>query len=559
RCKMKKSSVAACIKALILKKPLQGIFLLLVLLLGVLASLAPPQIMRLIIDDYLLKNNGARLFIPALIYLSVVVLSGVLDFLKGLLLTVLGQNTIFGVRRAMMQKLRRLPSSFFTENAPGGISSRLTTDVDNMSVLFSDGLVSMAADCLKLLGIVVSIWMFSFSLGIISLLLIPLVFAVTRFFRKRMLAAQTKNLEQLGCVNAHIADSVKNISMLKLFSKESYMEEKYCKELSRNYETNGRVILYDACYAPIIRLIRALVIALVVLLSAEQIGAIGISVGMVAATIELISSLLDPIEALGMEIQNIQKGLSGVKRIDEFLGLSEEQKDDTITSSAVIEGCKNGAVVFENLSFSYNSEVQVLKNLNAEIARGEGVAFTGRTGVGKTTLFSLVMGLLSPSDGRVLIGGFDADKIPNREKRAIFGYVEQSFRFVPGSIAAQISLGDPEISRERIEEVCSEVGLSESIEALPNGYDTDAEGGAAFSFGQCQLLSIARATAARPPILLLDEMTAGLDALTEEHVMKALQNATKNRTVLSISHRSSAINSSDRVIFIENGEIVDRA
>ncbi|MEG2382258.1 MAG: ABC transporter ATP-binding protein [Oscillospiraceae bacterium] len=553
---MAEKSVMSCVKAIIRKNIVLTVSLCLVALLSVAASLAPPQIMRIIIDKYLMNKDTAKLYIPAAIYLGTVVSIGVLDFLKGYFLTRFGQRTVRELRLAMMKKLTLLPSSYFTANAPGTVSSRITADVDNVNGLFSEGLVSMAVDSLKLFGIIVSIWIFSVPLALISLCLIPIVFAITRFFKNRMLAAQTKNLEQLGRVNGHIAESVKNITMIKLFSKERYMEKKYCRELKENYKTKGRVIIYDSAYAPIIQLIRAVVISIVVLLSAEQIGVLGISVGMMAATIDLISNLLVPVEALGMEIQSIQTGLSGIRRIDEFFALDEEEKDESICADAVIRGFQAGAVRFENLNFSYEAEILVLKNMSFSVANGENVTISGRTGVGKSTLFGLVMGLLKPTEGRVLIGGFDACKIPNGEKRKIFGYVEQSFRFVPGNVADQISLGDPQISRERIIGVCTELGLSESIEALPNGYDTIVAGSGTFSWGQCQLLSIARAVAAKPPILLLDEITANLDSATEEKIMSAIQSVSRGRTVLSISHRTSAMQDSDRIIHIENGEIV---
>lgn len=553
---MKSKSVLSCVSSVIRKNRWLTLALALTAVLGVFASLVPPQIMKVIIDKYLSNKQTAGLITPAVIYMCVIILIGVLDFLKGWLLTFFGQRTIHLIRFEMMKKLGTLPYPFFTENSAGSISSRITTDVENVDVLFSDGLVSMAVDSLKLIGIIISIWIFSFRLAIVALCLIPIVFLITRFFRKRMLNAETENLKQLGKVNGHIAESVKNVIMIKLFSKERYMEEKYCRALEENYKTKGKVIIYDSCYAPIIQLIRALVISIVVILSAEQIGVMGVSVGMVAATIDLVSALLAPVEALGMEIQNIQKGLSGMKRIDGFLSLVEDEKDESISAEAVIESCKSSAVFFENLSFSYDKAVPVLKNMNLLIPFGESVTIAGRTGVGKSTLFGLVMGLLRPTDGRVLIGAYDAHKIPDEIKRRIFGYVEQNFRFIPGSVAQQISLGEPSITPERILKVCESVGLSGSIEALPQGYDTIVTGGGTFSWGQCQLLSIARAVAADPKILLLDEITANLDSATEERIMSALKNVSQGRTVISISHRESAMRNCDSLVYVEDGKII---
>ncbi len=553
---MKNKTVLGVVRNVIRQNRVRAAFLVFVALASVLLALAPPQIMRVIIDRYLTPGATAGLMKPALLYVAVVILVGAADFFRGWLLTFFGQRTIHEVRGEMMAKLGRLPARFFTENTPGQIASRVTTDVSNIDVLFSDGIVSMAVDSLKIIGVIVSIWLFSARLGLVALALVPVVFFITRFFKRRMYAAQVKNLEQLGRVNSHIAESVANFLMVKLFCKERYMEDKYCRELEANYETNGRVILYDSCYAPIIQCIRAVVIAVVVILSAGQLSVLGVSVGAVAATIDLMSQLLAPVEALGMEIQDIQKGLSGMGRIDEFLALGEDEKDGSITAEKVLGNLQNGAVSFENMSFSYDGEVTVLKNLNAVVAGNESVTITGRTGVGKTTLFSLVMGLLRPTAGRVPVVGFDAGSIPDSEKRRVFGYVEQSFRFVPGTVAEQIRLGDPDISRERVVEVCKKVGLDDTIRALPEGYDTELTGAGGFSWGQCQLLSIARAVAADPKILLLDEITANLDAATETHVMEALQSVSSGRTILAISHRDSAVRAAGRIIHIENGMIV---
>ena len=552
---MKTESVKSCVLSVIKQNRGLTVALFSAAILTVLLSLAPPQIMRIIIDKYLMRKETSGLIMPALIYLCVIILIGVVDFFKGWLLTYFGQRSMHEIRYSMMKKTGSLPSLFFSKNTPGSVSSRIMSDVGNIDVLFSDGLISMAVDSMKLVGIIISIWIFSFRLAVVALCLIPIVFFITRFFRKRMFEAQTKNLEQLGKVNGHIAESIKNITMIKLFAKERYMEEKYCRELEENYRTNGKVIIYDSCYAPIIQLIRAIVISIVVILSSEQVGIMGISVGMVAATIDLISSLLAPVEALGMEIQNIQKGLSGVERIDRFLSLPEDEKDSSIKADDVISGSERCAVSFEGLSFAYETEIPVLRNISMRIQAKESVTIAGRTGVGKSTLFGLVMGLLKPTSGRVAIGGYDADKIPEREKRRIFGYVEQNFKFVPGTVADQISLGDPAISKERIVEVCKIVGLSETIEAMPNGYDTLVSKSSTFSWGQCQLLSIARAVAADPRILLLDEITSNLDSATEEKIMCALKNVSSGRTVIAISHRESTMLDCDRLIYIEDGEI----
>ncbi|MEG0689376.1 MAG: ABC transporter ATP-binding protein, partial [Hungatella sp.] len=412
-------------------------------------------------------------------------------------------------------------------------------------------------DCLKIVGIVISIALFSLQLGLLALLLIPLISVITRNFQRKLLIAHTQNLKQLGRVNNHISESMKNIFMIKAYSKEEYMEGLYEKRLQDNFTTIERVNFYDSCYAPIIQLIRAAVISAVVLLSFGQQSVLGISLGMVAASIDLIANLFAPVEALGMELQSIQKGISGAKRIDEFLGQSEaEEKDRQITAEAICAPESTAAFAFEGVSFSYaDAEKPVLSEITLTIEPGESVTFAGRTGVGKTTLFKLIMGLEKPTQGHITLGGVDVCKIPNDQKRRLLGYVEQNFSFVEGTVAQQISLDEEGITREQVEKALAFVGLLDSVNAMEAGLDTPIKSQDDFSQGQKQLLAIARAIVTNPPVLLLDEVTANLDSTTEENVVRILGEVGQKRTILSVSHRLTSLLHCDRVVMLEDGRI----
>ncbi|MEG2350254.1 MAG: ABC transporter ATP-binding protein, partial [Hungatella sp.] len=376
-------------------------------------------------------------------------------------------------------------------------------------------------------------------------------------FQRKLLIAHTQNLKQLGRVNHHISESMKNIFMIKAYSKEEYMEGLYEKRLQDNFTTIERVNFYDSCYAPIIQLIRAAVISAVVLLSFGQQSVLGISLGMVAASIDLIANLFAPVEALGMELQSIQKGISGAKRIDEFLGQSEaEEKDRQITAEAICAPESTAAFAFEGVSFSYaDAEKPVLSEITLTIEPGESVTFAGRTGVGKTTLFKLIMGLEKPTQGHITLGGVDVCKIPNDQKRRLLGYVEQNFSFVEGTVAQQISLDEEGITREQVEKALAFVGLLDSVNAMEAGLDTPIKSQDDFSQGQKQLLAIARAIVTNPPVLLLDEVTANLDSTTEESVVRILGEVGQKRTILSVSHRLTSLLHCDRIVMLEDGRI----
>ena len=282
--------------------------------------------------------------------------------------------------------------------------------------------------------------------------------------------------------------------------------------------------------------INAVVVGVVMLLSASGSPAVirlfGMSVGTAVAVINYISRIFAPIESLGMEIQTIQAAMAGVRRIDEFLAQPERE------IPAETDVAPRGDVEFSHVAFGYDAQ-EILSDFSFTVQAGQQATLAGRTGAGKSTVFRLLLGLYQPESGSITIGGVPVSQIPDSQKRRSIGCVEQHFSRVPGSVLDQITLGDPLVSREDAQKAARLAGLDEVIALLPQGYDTPCTEGL-FSQGQWQLLSIARAVAADPGVLLLDEITANLDARTEERVLEALHRASTGRTVLSISHRTGA-------------------
>lgn len=522
----------------------------------VFTSLIPPQILKHIIDYNIVPKNSERLLFLAVIYIAVLLFIAIFDFVKEVLLTVLGQKITKEIRIKMMEKLEKINARFFSSNGSGTVVSLFTNDVDAINSLFTSGIIGMIVDCFKIIGILISIWMFSAKLGVLTLILLPIIYGITRIFQKRMLKAHIENRILVGKVNNHISESLKNIQMIKSYSKENYMEKNYTKHLLDNYKTVEKVNFYDSVFSPIIQIIRATVIGLIVILSSKQLNYLGISLGMVAASIELISNLFTPIENLGVELQNIQKALSGIHRVDNFY---DENEDDSKKNELKIEDIINiggdDRLSFNDVTFQYEGGNDVLKNINLNLKSNEKVTFVGRTGVGKSTLFKLIMGILKPSKGSITINGIDVYQIPNSQKRKIFGYVDQDFHIIKGTVADQISLKDENITRRQIEDALYFVGMTDYIVTLENGIDTQITSHTLFSQGQKQLLAIARAIVTEPPILLLDEITANLDSITEEKIVSVLQKASEAHTILSISHRLSSIIASDIVVILEDGRV----
>lgn len=549
-----KSKVVSLIKSIFKENKYLTISLFLVIIGAIVFSLSTPQILKYIVDNYLTKKESDLLF-PALLYFSSILLTGVFNFLKEGIITIFGQKIIKKIKSEMMGKLEKIPLDYLSTNESGSIVSRFSNDVEAVGSLFTGGVVSMIVDSFKIIGIVMSIWLFSYKLMILLLFIIPVIYFLSKNFQKKMLKAQKLYRVLTAKVNNHIPESINNMEMIKSFAKEKYMEEKYLTYLSDSYDAMDKINFYDSIFSPMILILRSVAVSVVVILSSDYLSFLEISIGSVVASIELINNIFAPIENLGMELQNIQQSIAGIYRIDEFLNEKEESKKNiNITYDKIISN-NNLDIKFNNVSFHYEKGENILENISLIIKDKENITFVGRTGAGKTTLFKLILGLVEPNKGKITLGQVKVSEIPNKEKRKIFGYVEQQFSFIKGSVAEQISLKDENISRRDIENAMKFVGLDDYIITLEKGYDTFATEDL-FSQGQRQLLSIGRAIVTNPKIILLDEITAALDSETEEKIISVLKNASSERTVLSISHRLSSILTCDKIIKLENKRIL---
>ncbi len=594
-----------------LKKHIIMSFSTLIFITGaVVTSLIPPLILEKMVDELTIGSMPAVRSI--VLYMFFIALAGIMESGQNVVIIALGQKITHGVRSAMCKKLTRMKTEYFVDNEAGKTASYFVNDVDAVDSLFTNGIVSMFADACKVVSIIAIIFVKSVGLGIIIVILTPVLMIMTRQFQKRMLAAQIKNRIAIAKVNNHVPETIKNIRTIKNLALERYMEQKYDKYIEESYKATDKSNLYDSIYSPIIIFISSFVV--VILMVFSSFGGIfssffGITVGSAVAIISYVGKVFDPLESIGMEIQNIQSAIAGIERINEYMRSAEDEyrvnnnikKDihsdmhndersnnanSNIISSTTINpnssitndsnnldssittdsnnasssittdnnnhnsnsttdnnnldsrfaNNSNNIIEFRNVSFSYDGNNNVLNNYSLSIEKGERVVLSGRTGVGKSTIFRLIMGLYEPQKGQILIKGKEAHTISEDERRKIFGYVEQQFHPVTGSIKDQITLHDDSYTMEEIINAAKIAGIHDVIMLLKDGYDTLYEK-AELSQGQMQLLQVARAVVSDPEIMLLDEMTANLDSNTEKNILNALLNASKGRTVISISHR----------------------
>lgn len=530
---------------------------------AVVTALIPPLILARIVDT-ITGGNKAAVYILVL-YFAMLALTGFMESAREGLLTVFGQKITHALRSSLMEKFVSLTSDNLTRQEPGTLVSRFVGDVDTVENLFTSGIISMFVDACKIISILVVIWFENKGLTVVLLVMLPFLFGFTRHVQKNMLTAQIENRKAVGRASGHVPETLHNIRTIHCLAREKYMEERYDTYIGESYQAMERTNFYDAVYSPVILILNAIVVAVVILLSASGNQSVltffGMSAGTAVAVINYISQIFTPVESLGMEIQTIQSAVAGIHRINEFLALEEKSqvvaegnmevlKDEKFAEHAGDREnlsdfskksvSKSGVpfVEFKDVTFGYDEHV-VLEHLNFKVMDTDQVTLLGRTGAGKSTILKLLLGLYQPDQGEVLIHGMPAAAVRAEERRKLFGYVEQSFHMVPGTVRDQITLYDNRISDRQVKAVAELTGLKEAIERLENGYDTICTP-EIFSKGQWQLLSIARAAAAEPKMLLLDEITANLDAETEKSVLAALKRVAKDRTVISISHRTSA-------------------
>lgn len=565
---------------------------------AILLSLVPPMILARIIDGLTTQRMAGFAWIVA--YFGLLALTGLMESAREGLLIVFGQKMTHALRSSLMEKLIHLKANDLSRQEPGAVVSRFVGDVDTVENLFTSGIVSMFVDVCRIVSILVVIRFKNRGLSMILLILLPFLLVFTRYVQKNMLVSQLQNRKAVSRASGHVPETLHNIRTIQCLSKESYMERKYDEYIGDSYRAMERTNFYDAVYSPVVLILNAIVVACVMLLSASGsprvLTLFGMSAGTAVAVMNYISQIFTPVESLGMEIQTIQSAVAGIRRINEFLSMEELPEREELSEVEELSGTEelpereelsgteelpkreelsgteellkkeelpareelskkkqipegnrfpekrkeNGEafVEFRNVTFGYD-ERKILKQLSFQVKQGERVTLMGRTGAGKSTILKLLLGLYEPQEGEVRIQGIAASDISDGDKRRIFGYVEQTFHMVPGTVKDQITLFDSSITDQEVKEVASLTGLQETIEVLPDGYDTICTP-ELFSQGQWQLLSIARAAVASPRLLLLDEITANLDAETEKEVLQALKRVSGERTVISISHRTSA-------------------
>lgn len=524
-------------------------------------ELVPPFVLKQIVDNQLTPGISQGLWLLAFLYLASIAGAQAMGFLTSYLTALTAQGALSDLRVRLYRHLQTLPIRYYDQTPLGDIVSRCTADVDTVDTLFSSGVTGLITDMIRLVAVSVMMIALSPILALLSVLVAPPLVWITNAFRLRIRDAERQNRLAVGLLNTHLQETFGGVEVIRAFGREPVIVARFRRVLEKTLNAYTMSAKYSALYTPIMQILMAIAITLLLWggANASQYG-IQISLGTLTAFLLLFKRFFDPITSIGEEWQTVQSALSGAERIFQVLNLPGEV--ETLPNTHIRPKPVAGIEV-SDLSFGYFDDQPVLNHVNLSVASGEHVALVGRTGAGKSSILNLLSGLYTPWQGKIQIAGLDPCMIPETERRRFIGVVPQSVQLFSSSVLENLTLGDPDVPQEAVERAVRIAGAEGLIQGLPNGYNTPISNGAGegvqLSYGQRQMLSLARALIWDPAVLLFDEATSAIDSASEAAFRQALlaESSRHQRVILTVAHRLSTAREADRVIVLENGRIVE--
>lgn len=542
-----------------LLSPYKGkLFLILVLLIaGSVTSILGPYITSQVIDVYLPKSDVNGLLKMVLFFIFVSILDWIITSYRTYVITTLGNDFIYNLRKMLFNKLHSLSMRFFVSHQIGWLISRVLSDVDVVNTVLATGLVTAISDLITIVAIAAFMLYLDYQLALVSFVVIPILAIVTYYYGKRAREAFRKTRRKISELTSNVEQSLTGVRVIQAFNKERDQISKF-EQINKEYASSEiEAARITAGFMPAVNFIQTLGTMLVLFFGGLKVINGTSEIGIVFAFVQYITRFFFPVREITMLYNNFQVAAAGAERIFAIL----EAKPEVVDSEDAVDLPEQirGEISYENVSFAYEPGVYVLRNINLTIRPGEKVAIVGATGAGKSTLAALAVRLYDPTEGVVKLDGIDLRKIKQKSLRKKVILVPQEPFVFSGTVMDNLKYANPDASDEEVVRVCKEIGLHKVIEKFPNGYNTQiSEGGVDISSGQKQLITIARAILANPSVVILDEAMSNVDPNTEEVVHEALKRLTKNRTTIIIAHRLSTVKESDRIVVMANGQIVQQ-
>jgi ATP-binding cassette subfamily B multidrug efflux pump len=524
-------------------------------LVASLSGIVPPYLLKVAIDNYIIKGNLAGLTLITIILVAIYLTNWFSDYQRTYQISWLGQSMVNDIRINLFSHLQDLSFSFYDRSEAGRIISRVTNDTDTLSMMFTQGIVTVLSDILTLVGIVVVMLWLSVPLTLATLVVIPLLLLSTLVFQSRLRRAYRMTRKKIAKVTSKLQESISGIREIQSFTRERDTMEVFRQANIENLQANVQAGRIFALLMPVIQIIGAVGTGIVLWYGGILTIGGGITLGILVAFLAYVTSFFRPIVNLTTFYNTVQSAMAAAERIFETMDTTPEIADapDAIELPRV-----KGRIAFQNVSFSYNPNETVLKNINFSVEPRKTLAIVGPTGAGKSTIVRLLSRFYEPQSGTTTVDGYDVKNVTLKSLRNQMGVVLQEPFLFSGSIMENIRYGKLDATDEEVQNIAKLVGAHGFITSFPDGYKTEVgERGMRLSVGQRQLISFARAFLRDPPILILDEATSSLDPYTELKIKRGLSVLLKNRTSLVIAHRLSTIRNADNIIVINDGEIVE--
>jgi ATP-binding cassette subfamily B protein len=507
------------------------------------------------IDNYIIIQNKEKLLEITILLLSLLFFEGIVQFFYIYLSTWIGQHVIQDLRAKIFKHILSLKMKYFDNTPIGTLVTRAVSDIETIADIFSQGLLVIIAELLKLVVVIAMMFYTDWRLAIIAMLTIPVLLVATAWFKRNIKAAFQDVREQVSQLNTFVQEHIVGMNIVQIFNREDAEYKKFKLINQSHREAHVRSIFYYAVFFPVVEVLSAISIGLIVWYGGQGIlSGKDITIGELIAFILFVHMMFRPIRQLADRFNVLQMGIVGSERVFKVLDTDEKIKD---IGENKLENMQ-GAISFNKVDFAYKDQEWVLKGLDFEIEPGKFLALVGSTGAGKTSIISILNRFYEIQNGEIAIDGVNIEDIKLESLRKNIALVQQEVFLFSDSILNNITLFDAEITREQVIVAAKVIGIHDFITALPNTYDyVVGERGVTLSAGQRQLIAFLRVYVRNPKILILDEATASIDTATEELLQKALNKLSKNRTTIVIAHRLSTIVNADKILHLQDGKVLE--
>jgi ABC-type multidrug transport system fused ATPase/permease subunit len=529
-------------------------FVALVLATG--AALVPPYLAGRAIDDGIHNGDTRALTIILIAFIAAALVYWGATYVQTYLVSWVGQRALQDLRLQLFSHLQRLSIGFYSRNKAGVVISRLTNDVQALDQLVTDGIVTLFSSTLTLIGTAAILVFLDPGLALVTFLTFPVLAVGSVAFRIASSGAYRLTREKIALVTAYLQETLSGVRIVRAFGQEPRHEQRFAELNDENRAANMKTVYLNAAYFPAVELLSAVATAVILIYGGNQVLDGAVTIGVLASFVFYLQSFFDPIQQLSQLYTTYQAGMAA---LDKIFDLMDEKPEIADAPDALDLPALRGEIRFEDVTFGYNGGAPALEDVSLAVPPGQTVALVGATGAGKSTLVKLVARFYDPVEGRVLVDGHDLRDVSERSLRSQLGVVPQEGFLFSGTIGDNIGFGLPGATHDEVEAAARAVGAHEFIERLPDGYDTEVgERGGHLSAGQRQLVAFARAAAADPRILILDEATSNVDVRTEAHIEHGLRRLLAGRTAIVIAHRLSTIRGAGRIVVMDHGRIVEQ-